>query len=107
MAFGVEFTKPAAEELAALRKTDQVAIIERCKTHLTNEPSLQSKSRIKKLRDDSFPPYRLRVGEFRVFYDVDEAANKVIIYGVLRKADAQDWLDQSTARRHDDENSQA
>jgi len=36
----------------------------------------------------------LRLDEFRVYYDVDEEADKVIIYGVIRKEDTEAWLAQ-------------
>jgi mRNA-degrading endonuclease RelE of RelBE toxin-antitoxin system len=42
-----------------------------------------SRSRIKRLRGRSTATYRLRVGNFRVFYDVDEAEVRVI--AVLHK----------------------
>ncbi|GAB4422421.1 MAG: hypothetical protein Fur0044_20350 [Anaerolineae bacterium] len=44
------------------------------------------------MRLGSQPPYRLRVDEFRVFYDVEQEEQKVIIYGVAYKEHALDWL---------------
>jgi mRNA-degrading endonuclease RelE of RelBE toxin-antitoxin system len=43
-----------------------------------------SKSRIKRLRGIDSPQYRLRVGEFRVFYDVTR--QEVYVLRVLTKA---------------------
>ncbi len=104
MAYQIEFVSAAVEDLKALRKSDQVTIIDRCRVHLMHEPTRQSKSRIKELREDVFPPYRLRADEFRVFYDVDEEDQKVIIHGIAHKDDAQAWLAQSTQeRRQQDE----
>jgi mRNA-degrading endonuclease RelE of RelBE toxin-antitoxin system len=51
-----------------------------------------SKSRIKRLRELTSPQYRLRVDEWRIFYDV--AGHEVFIRGLVKKADAADWLAQ-------------
>jgi mRNA-degrading endonuclease RelE of RelBE toxin-antitoxin system len=56
------------------------------------EPTRVSKSRIKRLRGLSRPQYRLRVDDIRVFYDVTETAVQVL--AIVRKAEAQAWLDQ-------------
>jgi mRNA interferase RelE/StbE len=49
-------------------------------------------SRIKRLRELHSPQYRLRVDDWRVFYDVVEG--EVRIRGVVRKPDASEWLAQ-------------
>jgi len=74
---------------------------------LSHEPTRQSRSRIKRLGGAVFPPFRLRVDEFRIYYDVDEAEQKVVIYGVIRKTDAEAWLARSTSRRRKYENRSA
>ena len=57
---------------------------------LTVDPTVVSKSRIKRLREPAPTQYRLRVGEFRVFYDVEEEA--VLIIQVLSKQDSIGYL---------------
>lgn len=91
--------REAKEDLRRLRKTDQVKVLDRIEMHLRHDPSQQSRRRIKLLRGDLFPPLRLRVDEFRIYYDVDETVNKVIIYGIVLKEDAEAWLAQSTVER--------
>ena len=59
-------------------------------THLRFEPTKLSKSRIKRLRGMAQPQYRLRVGEFRVFYDV--VGVEVQILAIVAKSDAERWL---------------
>ena len=56
----------------------------------TVNPTIASKSRIKQLREPAPTQYRLRVGEFRVFYDVAEEA--VFIIQVLSEQDSIDYL---------------
>ncbi len=60
--------------------------------HLRHEPKKISKSRIKRLRGLSRPEYRLRVDDIRVFYDVTETTVEVL--AIVRKAEAQAWLEQ-------------
>jgi hypothetical protein len=51
-----------------------------------------AKEDLKRLRGNLYSPFRLRVDEYRVYYDVDEAKKKVVIYGVIRKEDSEAWL---------------
>ena len=67
-------------------------IVDSIELHLTHGPELVSKSRIKRLRGLHSPQYRLRVDEWRVFYDVSEG--EVSVRGVVRKSEANDWLAQ-------------
>ena len=57
---------------------------------LTTNPTQLSRSRIKRLRDIDSPQYRLRVGEFRVFYDVID--DEVRVLRVLPKATVAAYL---------------
>jgi len=60
--------------------------------HLRNEPGKETKSIIKRLRGIVRPQYRLRVGDFRVFYDVLEDAVEVL--AIVGRAQADEWLKQ-------------
>lgn len=84
------------DDLRALRKSDRVKVLDKVEMHLTHRPALQSKSRIKALRPGTFPPYRLRVDEFRVYYDVLESKRLVVVYGIVPKAESEQWLREST-----------
>lgn len=61
--------------------------------HLRFEPQKTSKSRIKRLRGMRKPQYRLRVGAFRVFYDIREDAVEVL--AIMSKPDVAAWLDET------------
>jgi len=93
VAYAIDFEPDALKELKTLRKADQVKILETIQLHLTHEPTRQSKSRIKHMRPGTRPPYRLRVDEFRVYYDVLVEDMLVIIYGVIDKEYSLAWLD--------------
>ena len=75
----------AAEQIRRLRRVDAVAVLDAIEAHLRYEPDRVSRSRIKRLRARTTATYRLRVGNFRVFYDVVEA--EVVVIAVLHKRD--------------------
>jgi mRNA-degrading endonuclease RelE of RelBE toxin-antitoxin system len=106
MPYAVQFTPDAADQLRALRAADAAKIANQCQRILSVNPTLQSKARIKRLVGEVFPPYRLRVDDYRVFYDVDEAAQIVTIYAVVSKAQASALLAViQREREHEDEDS--
>ena len=107
MRFEIKLVREAREDLKRLRKADQVKILDRIEKHLSHEPTRQSRSRISRLGGAVYPPYRLRVEEFRIYYDVDEAERNVVIYGVIRKPDSEAWLARSASRRRKHENRSA
>lgn len=92
MPYTIDFQADAWQDLKALRKGEQVKILKAIETHLSHEPTRQSKSRIKRLRLGTRPPYRLRVDEFRVYYDVAMEEQIVTVYGVMSKELSLDWL---------------
>lgn len=51
-----------------------------------------SKSRIKRLRGFVKPQYRLRIGDIRVFYDIEE--ERVEVLAIVPKSEAAEWLAQ-------------
>ena len=77
--------RSAVADLDALRKYDATRIADAMERHLLHDPTRESKSRIKRLRGISNPDYRLRVGDYCVFYVVDEDARQVVILRVMHK----------------------
>ncbi|HYS47596.1 MAG TPA: type II toxin-antitoxin system RelE/ParE family toxin [Xanthobacteraceae bacterium] len=79
----------AAAQVRRLRRVDAVAILDAMETHLRHEPDRVSRSRIKRLRGTFTAAYRLRVGDYRVFYDIVEA--KVVVIAVLHKRETAEF----------------
>lgn len=73
----------AAAQIRRLRRVDAVAILDALETYLRYEPERVSRTRIKRLRGNQDATYRLRVGQYRVFYDVLEG--QVMVTAVLHK----------------------
>ena len=52
---------------------------------LAEQPTVERRSRVKRMGGGFYPPYRLRVGDFRVYYDVDEHRSEVFVLHVWQK----------------------
>jgi mRNA-degrading endonuclease RelE of RelBE toxin-antitoxin system len=85
MAFEIEFSPDAREHLPSLRKRDQRIIVDTIADLLTHQPD-QPTARRKPLEDNPIAPWELRVGDFRIFYDVNRAEHVVVIVAVGEKS---------------------
>jgi len=65
--FSIEFAPPARLHLKALRKRDQQILLDGIAKRLENNP---------------LAPWELRVGDFRVFYDVNSEAGIVVVLAI-------------------------
>jgi mRNA-degrading endonuclease RelE of RelBE toxin-antitoxin system len=92
MPFQIVLAPEAARRLKALPAYHRAALDKALEAHLRHEPAKISKSRIKRLRGLSRPQYRLRVDEFRVFYDIID--QEVQILAIVSKEEAQAWLEE-------------
>jgi mRNA-degrading endonuclease RelE of RelBE toxin-antitoxin system len=79
----------AAAQIRRLRRVDAVAILDAMEVHLRHEPERLSRSRIKRLRGSHAATYRLRVGDYRIFYDVGEGG--VVVIAVLHKRETAEF----------------
>ena len=88
--FTVEFSEGVKKDLARLRAYDCRILLEAIETPLTHTPLVETKKR-KLLRNlappfEAIPPiWQLRVGAFRVFYDVNEEERRVYVRAIRRK----------------------
>jgi mRNA-degrading endonuclease RelE of RelBE toxin-antitoxin system len=88
--FALEITDSAEADLAGIRPFDGRIIMRAVETQLVREPTVATRAR-KALEEinppfDAVPPvWELRVGEYRVFYDVNEEQKRVFVRAVRRK----------------------
>jgi mRNA-degrading endonuclease RelE of RelBE toxin-antitoxin system len=68
--FSITFTPEAIDDLRQLRKYHQQRVIAALETQLRDQPDYETRHR-KRLRPNMLAEWELRVGTFRVFYDVD------------------------------------
>ncbi len=92
MAYRVVFTDNATEDFKALDARWRATVRDAIRVHLTHEPTKQSRTRIKRLRDLRHPQFRLRVGEIRIFYDV--TGEDVVILAIMSKEKTIQWLEE-------------
>jgi len=92
MRFEILFSEEAASDLRRLKAHLRAEVRDAIERHLRHEPTAASRSRIKRLRGLSRSQYRLRVGDFRVFYDV--SVDRVEILAIVAKSDADEWLEE-------------
>lgn len=92
MWFAIVITETAGRHFESLDAHSKAMVKQGIETHLRHEPWKVSKSRIKRLRDMEQPEYRLRIADYRVFYDIVEA--EVIVLAILPKNKTQEWLDE-------------
>jgi mRNA-degrading endonuclease RelE of RelBE toxin-antitoxin system len=97
--YDLKYTVEALDQLRALRATDATRIADQCRTILTVNPTLESRARIKRLVGGVVPSYRMRVDEYRVFYSVEEEPKRVVVWGIVSKAEA--WLTEKQQEARD------
>jgi mRNA interferase RelE/StbE len=83
--YQIQYGSKAEDDVANLRAFDARAVIEAANAHLRHAPIQESRSRIKRMTQPFWSQFRLRVGELRVYYDVDEKDRVVSIVRVLVK----------------------
>lgn len=83
--FEIAIQPAALEQLRRLRRVDAVAILDGLDRYLRQDPDRPNRIRIKRLRGRQDATYRLRVGEYRAFYDVGKRV--VTVVAVLHERD--------------------
>jgi mRNA-degrading endonuclease RelE of RelBE toxin-antitoxin system len=93
MPYQIRLTEGAIEDIESIRVFDRRKIVEAVHTQLVQEPDHETRNR-KRLRSEfgtTAPKevWELRVGNFRVFYRLDEAERTVTIEAVREKKQGQ------------------
>ena len=82
MRFRIRFTPSADRDLRHFRTYEQRIVHDGTKRYLLQDADVESKKR-KQLRANELAPWELRLGDFRVFYQVEAPDQvKVIAVGV-------------------------
>jgi mRNA-degrading endonuclease RelE of RelBE toxin-antitoxin system len=86
--FAIGIRQPAKKELEQLRIFDQRKIADAIRNHLSHEPLVPSRNRKELIGvnaefEHDPPLWELRIGEYRVFYDVDEQ-NRIVRVRAIR-----------------------
>jgi mRNA-degrading endonuclease RelE of RelBE toxin-antitoxin system len=88
--YTIEYTESVVDDLEDVRVYERTHILDSIEAQLTHHPTQQTRNR--KILVGLTPPWEyvepvweLRVGKYRVFYDVDETALVVIIRAIRYK----------------------
>ncbi len=86
MRYEIVFAPEAVQDMRGLEAHVRAEVRDAVERYLRHTPTRISRSRIKRLRGVSRPQYRLRVGDVRVFYDVE-------VLAIVAKPEAAAWLE--------------
>ena len=77
MPFEIRYSTKAVKQLRGCRAFDRATILDEIERTLIVNPTLQAEPKSRNCGNQLRRKFRLRVGNFRVFYDVD-TANRVV-----------------------------
>ncbi len=83
--YEIEFTAEALSDLNSLRKFERQEVVAGIEAHLKYEPTVETRNR-KSLRPNEIANWELRLGKFRVFYNVEQEVLIVSIEAIGFKA---------------------
>ena len=78
MAYHIEFSPEARKHFAALHAGQQATLRNQVLLQLSHQPGVESMHR-RRLRPNWLAAYRLRVGELRVYYDLIEGRDALVL----------------------------
>jgi len=81
MKYRIEYSPDTEDHLRALTKHQQVIVLDTVKKQLPDQPTEETRNR-KPMRPNPVAPWELRIGNLRVYYDVDEERHAVYILAV-------------------------
>ncbi len=77
MAYLIEFAESVREQIKELPAYQRALVLETIEKQLLYEPLIETKNR-KPLRPNPIAPWELRIGQIRVFYDINDEEPEVV-----------------------------
>ncbi len=88
MPYRIEYSPDAEDNLRALTARRQSIVLNSVDKRLSHEPAVETRNR-KPMRPNPVAPWELRVGDLRVYYDVEnepEAVVRILAVGVKERS---------------------
>ncbi len=85
MPYITKFDRDALDDLRRLRKREKTTLLDNIQRYLVHQPAVERGTRIRALKQPAISQFRFRVGDFRVYYDVDDESQEVRILRVVEK----------------------
>ena len=79
--YEIEYTLEALKDLKSFRKFEQEHILDEIDAQLQYEPNVETQNR-KWLRPNNISDWELRIGKYRVLYDIEEQEQIVAIQAI-------------------------
>ena len=76
--YSIEYTPEATSHLKGLGAHKAASVIDTITRQLTHEPTVPTRNR-KLLRANPIAPWELRVGDVRVYFDVTDEPERIVI----------------------------
>ncbi|MGQ9625790.1 MAG: type II toxin-antitoxin system RelE family toxin [Anaerolineae bacterium] len=77
MPYRIEYSPDAEEHLRALTARQQATVLDAVDKQLGHQPTVETRNR-KPMRPNPVAPWELRIGNLRVYYDVEEEPEPVV-----------------------------
>lgn len=77
MPYAIEYSPDAEDHLGALTTRQQTIVMDTVDKQLTHQPTVEARNR-KPMRPNPVAPWELRIGNLRVYYDVEEVPHPVV-----------------------------
>lgn len=77
MPYRIEYSPDAEEQMRALTTRQQAIVLNAVERQLTHQPTVETKSR-KPMRPNPVAPWELRIGNLRVYYDVEHEPDAAV-----------------------------
>lgn len=82
MAYRIEYSPDAEQHLRTLTARQRATVLDAVDEQLAHEPTVETQNR-KPMRPNPIAPWELRIGDLRVYYDIEEEPeNRVTILAV-------------------------
>ncbi len=75
--FRIEYALAAVQHLSSLTARQRATVLDVVALKLRHQPTVPARNR-KRLRDNTLAPWELRIGDIRVYFDVEEAPEAVV-----------------------------
>jgi mRNA-degrading endonuclease RelE of RelBE toxin-antitoxin system len=82
MPYTIEYTESAVDDIDYFKKYERVIIMQGIEAQVTHEPTQETRNR-KRLEENTLDAqWEIRIGKYRVFYNVEDTDTLVIIVTV-------------------------
>jgi mRNA-degrading endonuclease RelE of RelBE toxin-antitoxin system len=76
--YRIEYSPDAERHLSTLTAAQEAMVLDQVDAQLAHQPTIETRNR-KPMRPNPVAPWELRVGNLRVYYDVEEEPEPVVL----------------------------